>query len=91
MAGCVQARSSSGRRPSGAPPRPWWLLLALLLLVLQVSSCEAAARGMQPFKGKPLERGSSNNFFGFLPRGPAPPSGPSRQHNAIGAEDQGNP
>ncbi|KAF2945184.1 protein IDA-LIKE 2 [Oryza sativa Japonica Group] len=86
MAGCLQTRSRRRRR------RPWWWLVvaALLLLLLQASSCEAT-RGMQPFKGRPLERGVSNNFFGFLPRGPAPPSGPSRQHNAIGAEDQGNP
>ncbi|KAL5212673.1 hypothetical protein ABZP36_023520 [Zizania latifolia] len=87
MAGCLQTRSSIWRRSC---LQPWWWLLLVLLLLVVASSCEAS-RGMQPFKGKPLDRGSSNNFFGFLPRGPIPPSGPSRQHNAIGAEDHGNP
>ncbi|CAL5027573.1 unnamed protein product [Urochloa decumbens] len=63
-----------------------WSLL-LLLLVLLPSSCQAS-RGLQPFKGRPLEGGAPNNFLGFLPRGPVPPSGPSRQHNSVGLESQ---
>ncbi|GJN02985.1 hypothetical protein PR202_ga20381 [Eleusine coracana subsp. coracana] len=45
---------------------------------MMVSSCQAS-RGMQSFKGQPLERGASNHFLGFLPRRTVPPSGPSRQ------------
>jgi hypothetical protein len=83
MAGYFQSRSN--RRPC---VHPWWFLLVLLLLL--VSGCHAS-RGMQPFKGKPLGRGISNHFFGYLPRGRVPPSGPSRQHNSIGTEDKETP
>lgn len=63
------------------------VLLLLLLLLLMVPRCKAS-RGMQTFKARPLERGASNHFLGFLPRGPIPPSGPSRQHNSIGLDSQ---
>ncbi|KAE8777340.1 hypothetical protein D1007_49878 [Hordeum vulgare] len=63
------------------------LLLLLLLAMASSSSCEAS-RGMQPFRGRPLERGAANHFFGFLPRGSVTPSGPSRKHNAVGLDGQ---
>ncbi|KAG0525748.1 hypothetical protein BDA96_06G083400 [Sorghum bicolor] len=67
----------------------WFLLVLVLVLCLPTTCCCQASRGgMQPFKGRPLEGGASNNFFGFLPRRPAPPSGPSRQHNSVGLENQ---
>ncbi|RLM78721.1 protein IDA-LIKE 2-like [Panicum miliaceum] len=94
-AGCffqaAGAGSSRTRRPLAQPP--WRLVPALLLLLLLVvaPSCCQATRGMQPFKGKPLDRGTANHFLGFLPRGPVPPSGPSQQHNSIGAQDQSHP
>ncbi|KAK8448789.1 hypothetical protein SEVIR_7G102501v4 [Setaria viridis] len=62
--------------------------LLVLLLALLLPSCCQASRGLQPFKGRPLEGGAPNNFLGFLPRGPVPPSGPSRQHNSVGLESQ---
>ncbi|KAF8686607.1 hypothetical protein HU200_043433 [Digitaria exilis] len=89
--GCFQAGaadSSRTRRPFAWRPV---LLLFLLLLLLLVPSCCQATRGMQPFKGKPLDPGTANHFLGFLPRGLVPPSGPSRQHNSIGAQDQSHP
>uniref|UniRef100_J3LXR8 Uncharacterized protein n=1 Tax=Oryza brachyantha TaxID=4533 RepID=J3LXR8_ORYBR len=61
-------------------------LLPVLLLLL-ASSCHAS-RGMQTFKARPLERGASNHFLGFLPRGPVPPSGPSRQHQPLRLDSQ---
>ncbi|KAJ1279429.1 hypothetical protein BS78_04G155900 [Paspalum vaginatum] len=86
-AGCLQAISRSRTRR-----RRLVLFVIVFLLLLQVPSCcEAAARGMQPFKGRPLERGGANHFLGFLPRATVPPSGPSRQHNSIGAQDQRHP
>jgi hypothetical protein len=92
--GCSHAAGVAGgsrtRRPF-TPHQPWRLVLLFLLLLLVVPSCCQASRGMQPFKGKPLDRGTANHFLGFLPRGPVPPSGPSRQHNSIGAEDQSHP
>jgi len=94
-AGCFQAAAAGAgrgrarrRRPFAQPPV---LLLLLLLLLAVAPSCCQATRGMQPFKGKPLGRGTANHFLGFLPRGPVPPSGPSRQHNSIGAQDQSHP
>ncbi|CAD6260932.1 unnamed protein product [Miscanthus lutarioriparius] len=66
----------------------WFLLVLLLVVFLPTSCCQASRGGMQPFKGRPLQGGASNNFFGFLPRRPAPPSGPSRQHNSVGIESQ---
>ncbi|CAD6250759.1 unnamed protein product [Miscanthus lutarioriparius] len=100
-AGCFQAgggvgcSSSSSRMTTrrGRPLlAPWRLVLVfLLLLLLLAPSCCQATRGMQPFRGKPLEPGTANHFLGFLPRGTVPPSGPSRQHNSIGAEDQSHP
>ncbi|CAM0904685.1 unnamed protein product [Alopecurus aequalis] len=66
----------------------WFVLLALALLLLALApSCEAS-RGMQPFRARPLEGGATNHFFGFLPRAPVPPSGPSKQHNAVGLDSQ---
>ncbi|OEL31829.1 hypothetical protein BAE44_0007152 [Dichanthelium oligosanthes] len=89
--GCFQAGASSSRTRRPLAALPWRLVLVLLLLLLLVPSCCQATRGMQPFKGKPLDRGTANHFLGFLPRGPVPPSGPSRQHNSIGAQDQSHP
>ncbi|KAF7016471.1 hypothetical protein CFC21_030077 [Triticum aestivum] len=77
-------------RGAALPPQLRWYVLPLLLLLLAMassSSCEAS-RGMQPFRGRPLERGAANHFFGFLPRGPVTPSGPSRKHNAVGLDSQ---
>ncbi|CAL4887466.1 unnamed protein product [Urochloa decumbens] len=82
--------SSRTRRPPLARS-PWRLVLVLLVFLLLVPSSCHATRGMQPFKGKPLGRGTANHFLGFLPRGTVPPSGPSRQHNSIGSEDQNHP
>jgi hypothetical protein len=106
-AGCFEAgEASSGSRATPrrrgrrrplllAKKPPWRLVLAFLILMLVVPSCcqaTARARGMQPFRGRPLmEPGSANRFLGFFPRGPVPPSGPSRQHNSIGAQDQSHP
>ncbi|PNT61055.1 protein IDA-LIKE 2 [Brachypodium distachyon] len=67
--------------------KPVLLLSLLALLLLVLPSCEAT-RGMQPFRGRPVERGGANHFLGFLPRGQMPPSGPSRQHNSVGLESQ---
>ncbi|KAF7001748.1 hypothetical protein CFC21_017355 [Triticum aestivum] len=82
---------TSGRRTTLLPPQLRWYVLPLLLLILLAmassSSCEAS-RGMQPFRGRPLERGAANHFFGFLPRGSVTPSGPSRKHNAVGLDSQ---
>ncbi|KAG0533308.1 hypothetical protein BDA96_04G182200 [Sorghum bicolor] len=95
--GCSSSSSSrttttTRRRPSLTQQPPWRrLVLVFLVLLLLVPSCCQATRGMQPFRGKPLEAGSANHFLGFLPRGPVPPSGPSRQHNSIGAQDQSHP
>ncbi|EMS61666.1 hypothetical protein TRIUR3_12562 [Triticum urartu] len=44
--------------------------------------------GCKPLRGRPLERGAANHFFGFLPRGSVTPSGPSRKHNAVGLDSQ---
>jgi len=92
-AGCFQAAAGAGsgrtRRLFAQPPV--LLLLLLLLLLVVAPSCCQATRGMQPFKGKPLGRGTANHFLGFFPRGPVPPSGPSRQHNSIGAQDESHP
>jgi hypothetical protein len=64
------------------------VVLALFLLLAMASSCDAS-RGMQPFRARPLAGGSANHFLGFLPRGtPIPPSGPSKQHNAVGLDSQ---
>ncbi|KAL5214892.1 hypothetical protein ABZP36_004044 [Zizania latifolia] len=65
-----------------------WPLLVLVVLHMVASSCQASRGGMQTFKGRPLERGASNHFLGFLPRGTMPPSGPSRQHNSVGLGSQ---
>ncbi|OEL29915.1 hypothetical protein BAE44_0009065 [Dichanthelium oligosanthes] len=66
----------------------WTSCLFVLLLVSLPMRCHASRGGVQPFKGRPLEGGAPNNFLGFLPRGPVPPSGPSRQHNSVGLESQ---
>ncbi|KAF8693361.1 hypothetical protein HU200_038750 [Digitaria exilis] len=87
-AGCFQAGAAGSSR--ARRPLAWRPVLVLLLLLL-VPSCCQATRGMQPFKGKPLDPGTANHFLGFLPRGLVPPSGPSRQHNSIGAQDQSHP
>jgi hypothetical protein len=83
---CRRARST---RRTTLPPRQqlrWLVLLALLLLAL-APSCNAS-RGMQPFRARPLAGGAANHFFGFLPRAPVPPSGPSKGHNAVGLDSQ---
>ncbi|NP_001144302.1 uncharacterized protein LOC100277190 [Zea mays] len=99
-AGCfpAEAAGSSSRTTTSTPTptrrpllaQPPWRVVLLTLLLLAPSCCQAT-RGMQPFRGKPLRPGTANHFLGFLPRGPAPPSGPSRQHNSIGAQDQSHP
>ena len=61
----------------------------VLLLIALLPSCCQASRDVQPFEGRPLEGAAPSSFFlGFLPRRPAPPSGPSRQHNSVGLESQ---
>ncbi|RLM75370.1 hypothetical protein C2845_PM15G08000 [Panicum miliaceum] len=77
----------SGRRRLLPQLLRWPLLLLLLVLCLPTSCCQAS-RGVQPFKGRPLEGAAPSSFLGFLPRRPAPPSGPSRQHNSVGLESQ---
>ncbi|CAD6263771.1 unnamed protein product [Miscanthus lutarioriparius] len=86
MGCCWQLRRRRSKRVV-LPQLLCWFLLVLLLMLLP-TSCQASRGGMQPFKGRPLEGGASNNFFGFLPRRPIPPSGPSRQHNSVGIESQ---
>ncbi|RLM73717.1 hypothetical protein C2845_PM15G08010 [Panicum miliaceum] len=63
-------------------------LLPQLLLMLCLPTSYQESRGVQPFKGRPLEGAAPKSFLGFLPRRPAPPSGPSRQHNSVNLESQ---
>ncbi|PUZ47106.1 hypothetical protein GQ55_7G136200 [Panicum hallii var. hallii] len=83
--GCCWQRS--GRRRL-LPQLLGWSLLLLLLVLGLPTSCEASRGVVQPFEGRPLEGAAPSSFLGFLPRLPAPPSGPSRQHNSVGLESQ---
>ncbi|PKA47015.1 Protein IDA-like 4 [Apostasia shenzhenica] len=63
-------------------------LLLLFLLLLTASSCCHSNGGVQESSSsRPPQPADSRFFFGFLPRAmPVPPSGPSRQHNAVGLQ-----